>query len=260
MSERYADMIAKLLRQAESTNHPEEAEAFTVKAQELMAKYAISEVLLARAQGRELPETIVRERIKYTGIFQVALMQIGYTVARANGCRGIQTKVDYERPTYISLAVIGFESDVARVIMLDASVQIQASIALRHWAERHTESWWSKMQLFKARREFLYGFAQGLGVKLHQARRVGTEDAVQEESTRSGIGTDEIRTSTELVLVTKKRRVDDWVDTTYGSSLRSVTHNYQSGGRAARDAGYTAGSTADTGQGGVGRGTKGELS
>jgi hypothetical protein len=49
------------------------------------------------------------------------------------------------------------------------------------------------------------------------------------------------------VLLSKKERVQDWVDSTYGGTLRSVRRNYSSGGYAAANAGYQAGQNADLG-------------
>jgi len=269
----YAERIAKLLRQAEGTDNPLEAEAFTAKAQKLMTVYEITEDLLARAQGYDRPDVIVKEIIRYKGIFQAVLLEVGAVIGRANSCRLVQQKVTWERPTYHALYVVGFESDVKRVIMLDASLQIQLSTALQRWWNAQDDTtWMSKMTVFKKKREFISGFAGGLRTKLERAAAAGRDEATRVEAERLmaaasmndvGVGTDTsavhadtAKMSVELVLRTKKERVDEWMDEEYGTSLRRVSRRYQSGGHDAHSAGRSAGLAADTGESKIGGGRR----
>ncbi len=249
----YADKIAKLLRQAEGTDSEAEAEAFTAKAQALMVKYAITEELLARAEGRQVQDVIVTERVTYTGIFSRALFDIGWSIVRANDCKGLI----YKRGTDTVLTVIGFKSDVTNVKVLDASLQVQASTAMQRWYRRQDVVGYTPMMKAKMRREFLFGFAQGLFTKLDRAKKVGIDVAVADETTRTG-DADGARKSTDLVLLSKKERVTDWMDNEYGSALRTVRRNYSSGGYAARVAGTQAGMNADVGNPRVG-GSRGQI-
>ncbi|SRR6266581_3202605 len=254
----YADKISKLLRQAESTDSEAEAEAFTAKAQALMIKYAITEELLARAEGRHAQDVIVTERVIYTGIFHRALFNIGWSIVRANDCKGLITK----RANDTALTVIGFKSDVTNVQLLDASLQIQASTAMQRWYRTQAgdggqAQYASRMDKYKMRREFLFGFAQGLFTKLDRAKKIGIDVAIAEETTRTG-DADGARKSTDLVLLSKKERVTDWMDNEYGSALRTVRRNYSSGGYAARVAGTQAGMNADVGNPRVG-GSRGQI-
>lgn len=264
--ETYAARIAKLLRKAESTT-PEEAEALVAKAQELMTAYAVDEAMIANAHGESMPEEIVEETIEYTGIFQAALMQIGYNIVRSNNCRGLsQTFPAFKpsgRPKTSVLYVIGFKRDVDRVRMLDSSVQVQAASALNVWWKRQNKSWMSGMEKFKARREFLLGFASGLASRLEEARKQGEAEAIKNEADRmgggfgSGVQAEAAQTVT-LVLRTRKEQVNDWVDSKYGDTIRTTRRRYSSGGAGARSAGHAAGRSANTGTTGIG-GAKGAL-
>lgn len=252
--EKYADKIAKLLRKAESTT-PEEAEALIAKAQQLMTEYAIDEALLAKARGEEVTEEIVEEDITYKGVYHAALFDIGYAIALANDCRGLIGK----HGKYTRLHVIGFKSDVERVRMLDASVQIQAVGALTKWWSEQDSSWMTAMDKFKARREFLFGFARGLGHQLTAAKVAGEKAAAKTQAERAHVSQDDAVESVALVVRSKKARVQDWMDEAYGKRLRSSSRRYSSGGHDARAAGSAAGRRADvSGRSKVG-GTRREL-
>lgn len=254
----YAEKIALLLRKAENTTSEVEAELFTAKAQELMTKYAITEELLAKAEGRQVQDHVIQDSIVYRGIYQAALFNIGKAIAVNNNCKILIDKWSGGRNT-TSLIVVGFSQDVARVQLLDASLQIQASTAMQRWYRRQDMDRAAGMQKYKARREFFFGFAIGVGQKLAMARRAGVAEAVKEESTRSGVAASDVRTSTELVLRTKDEQVKDWYDTTYGKNLRTVRHRHQSGGYSANSAGREAGLQSNVGQTGLGRTTKGAI-
>lgn len=246
----YAERIVKLLCKAESTDSAPEAEALTAKAQELMTHYGISDVLLAQAEGRQIQETVIEDSIVYSGTLHTARFDIGKAVARAQNCRVLITKMPKSNT---KMHIIGFASDVRNAKLFDASVQLQASVAMRQWYDAQRTDGLSKMDKFKMRRQFLMSFAQGLSAKLEVAKRAGVDGAVTDEAARAGVSEATARTSTELVLRTRTEQVNDWVDKTYGSTLRSVRRSYQHGGYGAADAGYNAGKNANVGQPGLGR-------
>lgn len=251
--EKYADKIAKLLRKAEDENiSAEEAEAFLAGAQQLMTKYAIDEELIARARGTNLQqqeEKIVREEILLKGVFSQATMQIAYRIIRANGCKGVTTR---GRGSDVTLAVIGYESDVARAQQLNASAQIQATSAMMKWWRTQDISYMSASEKFKARREFLFGFASGLGAQLDAAKKKGEQDAAESEADRSGGSAADATASVALVVKDKAAKVEDWMDEYYGRSLRTVNRRYSRGGLGSNSAGRQAGQRADV-SGGRGR-------
>lgn len=225
--EKFADKISKLLLKAESTTTAE-AESLVAKAQELMTRYAIDEAMVDAARGIEAVQKVVEEVITYTGIFHAAAWNIGAALCGPNECRHLIRKLDRAS----DLFVIGFEGDVARVKMLDASVQIQARGALLRWSREQDRTWMSGMQWFKARRGFLFGFADGLTDQLATVHDRVVAEAQKEES------------SVALVLRDKKQRVGDWIDEKYGK-LHSSSRRYSGGGADAHAAGRSAGQRAD---------------
>jgi hypothetical protein len=266
--DKYAEKIAKLLRKAESTDSPEEAEQLVTKAQELMTAYAIDEMMIARVKGEQgkTSEDIIAEDIEYNGVFQSTLMDLGYVVVRMNDCRGIfsqhdagsRTSVDGKRsPSAHVLHVIGFESDVRRVKMLDSSLQIQCARAMNNWWNEEGTPWASKSVAFKARRQFIMGFAAGLSERLSRAKDEGQKEAARREAARSNTTEETATQSVALELRSRKDRVDDWVDKQYGK-LRSFSRRYSSGGSGAMNAGVAAGRNADLGSPAVG-GRRGAL-
>lgn len=281
-AEKYADKIAKLLRHAEKAGTKEEADTFIEKAQELMEQYSISEALVNQARGdnEKAQEEIVQRDIVITGIYKEALMDVAYAVATMNDCRGVYykqsamkawtrpdgSKVD-KRPAAIRLTVTGFESDVRRVEMLYASVSIQCISAQARWVNENKDhlSWMSGMEKFKEKREFVYGFASGLRSQLREAKKRGQEAARAAEEARlkdSGAADADAKKqssdSVSLVLVSKKQRVDDYMDKSYGK-LRSVSSRRSTGSGNARGAGTAAGRSADAGGTGRVGGGRGQL-
>lgn len=244
-----AEKIAKLLHLAENTENQFEADSFNERAQALMVKYAITERLVALAQGKEVPDKVIETTITYNGIFHMGLFNIGRAIAVNNNARHMI--ITHPGKTQSDLVVIGFESDVSNIKVLNASVQVQASMAMQRWYREQDITGRTAMQKSKMRREFLFGFAIGLNDKLRQANAAGQEQAVAAETERTG-DADAAKVSTDLVIRTKKEQVDDWMDARYGQSLRSVRRNYTSGGYAARAAGTAAGRNANIGQPGIG--------
>jgi hypothetical protein len=250
---KYAQKIAALLRKAESTNSPQEAEALTDKAQELMTRYAIESGMLEAHKDSEREE-IVERTIDYGGLYSVALRGIGSTVARKNGCKILVSKGYGRGPSggdTARLHVIGFESDVERVIVLDASVQIQAVIALRKWSKDNLQDWMSRQQKSHSKRDFYFGFAQGLGQRLQNAQEVSQAAVVEEMAEAQSETVQATSESVGLMIRSRKERIEDWTDSRYGQ-LRSVrSRSYQSGGAGGWTAGHRAGTQANTGSSGA---------
>ena len=259
----YAERIAKLLRKAEATDNVQEAESYTSKAQELMVTWGISEELLNRAQGKQAQDKIEQQLFRYTGIYQAVLMDIGWALIRRNHCKGVYHKDTWNKPTAHIITVTGFRSDIDRLVMLDSSLQIQCQSAMTAWWKESDRSYLSKMQAFKMKREFIASFASGLSARLAEAERAGKVAAVKAEAERRRQEADtagksvaaieaEVSSSVELVLRSKDEQVKDWFDNRYGKSLRTVKRRYESGGWSAREAGYTAGRNANTGDTAIG--------
>jgi hypothetical protein len=267
--EKYAEKIAKLLALAESTTNPGEAEVFTAKAQELMTQYAISEAMVREREGKPREE-IIEGHIIYSGTYAKAYAEIGIAIARQNNCKPLigetyvkqALKTDSNRTRMVKgsdLHVIGFESDVARVKLLDSSLHIQCSIALTNWVkEGHLEGLWDANEKTRARREFIYGFASGVREKLREARIKGQQEATAEEAERAEVSVDEASESVGLILRSRKDQVNDWYDEQWGGRTRSSRRSYRMGNASASGAGRSAGLSANTSTNGL-KGNAGQL-
>src|SRR5262245_5193795 len=194
MSERnYADTIAKLLAKAESTTHPEEAEIFWQKAQELMAKYAIDEAMLEAARGFRQDDPVTEEEFVVVGIYRFALQYLAITVMRNNDLevyqktgklwRRLDGKVFKET---VVLVGFGYKSDIDRARALYTSLLLQAT--------RAENAWWKENEyLYRhekrgghyARRQFLTSYAGGVSEKLAAASRKAQAEAAEEHGTDS---------------------------------------------------------------------------
>lgn len=253
----YASKIAKLLARAEHPNTPEhEADSCLAKAQELMTLYAIDQDLIDRARGKQRSEKIESKVLRFDGTFRMATMRIGWAVAQQNNCHGFKSEhvQKWERregePQHIKLTLFGFTSDLERVEILNASLQVQCAAALRRWWRevkdidyRH----YSGSEQSKVRRQFIFSFADGVGVRLAEANKAAQAEAAKTEAARTGGTTAEASTSVALVVQDRQEQVKAWYDEKYGKTTRSARQNYRGGGHGARSAGHAAARNADLG-------------
>ena len=225
MTEAKLDLIAKLLAKAESTT-PEEAEALTEHAERLIVKYGIEQAQIDERRGRlgQTQEQIVTERMLFRGVYAKDLREIGIAVATGLGAA---RPLLAEYPPIAGLLLVGHSSDVAQVQTLTASLQVQAMVAMRSWWLEHRHFYVEQREGVKrrARSGFLRGFAVGAMSRIEESRRAAVEE--------SGTGT-------ELVLASRRSRVDAAVDemrTVHarrrrGADAGSFAHGHRSGREA----------------------------
>jgi hypothetical protein len=161
--------IRGLLAKAESTEFPDEAEALTAKAQELMTRHAVDAALLDAGPAASGVEVGTR-RVHVTDPYVRAKMQLLAAVAEANDVR----LVWYERLGIANL--VGGRGDVDAVELLFTSLLLQVAQALAA-AERHGGR---RSALRTFRRAFLLGYAQRVGERLQMAREEATAAAASE--------------------------------------------------------------------------------
>lgn len=254
----YAEKIRKLLDKAESTESEHEAEALRERAFLLMEKYAITDAMISSAKPI-VREEIIEKEVSFTGRFAKANRRITSAIAAAFDCRCVV--LDHNsywdkrnKNEHYDIRVHGFQSDVEKVLLLDASLQIQAVRALKAWEKsidlrNDPRPQWDK---FKMRRSFILGFASGAGSKLTKARREAEAEVAAERAAASGEDTVVESSSVALVLRDRKDSVNDWMDQRYGNGLRKSRGFTAGGGYGSWNAGHAAGQRADTGQGGLG--------
>jgi hypothetical protein len=169
-----ARMLARvraLLAKAESTSFEEEAEAFTAKAQELIARYAIDEALLHTVD--DIGDPSVR-RVLIDDPYADGKAALLGEVADANRCRVVHS------PALGWVTAFGYDHDLDALELLGMSLLTQATTAmLRHGPQRDVTGT-SRTRAF--RRAFLYGFAQRIGERLRRA----TEEQVAASADDAG--------------------------------------------------------------------------
>lgn len=199
--EQVADKVRKLLAQAEDrAATPEEAQTFTVKAQQLMTKYSIDLAMVASAEGAGAHE-LVEESWTVEGPYASHKVHLINVVARTNDCRSIYADLDRTRKR---IQVVGYPVDVAWVQTLTRSLEVQLLSALATAAREKPANVHGRTFAVA----FVQGFIAEVAERLHRARKeavVTAQRAADEHPDGDGASLP----SVALVLVAKSRRVED---------------------------------------------------
>jgi hypothetical protein len=167
-------MLAKvrgLLAKAESTEFPDEAEALSAKAQELMSRYALHQAVLDHDRGR-VPIAEGR-RIWLDAPYASAKAHLVDAVAVANRCRAVWSE------SLGFVTVIGTESDLGLVELLTTSLLLQASRAMLVAGRQVSRSGSSRTRSF--RQSFLVAYASRIRERLAEAGRAGAAEMQRDE-------------------------------------------------------------------------------
>src|SRR5580693_1164691 len=238
VDDRLLGRIRALLAKAESTEFPEEAEALSGRAQELMAKYSIDHALLAAESGRK--EEPGGRRIAVDNPYDGAKASLLQAVADANRCRVVWLK------QLGLVTVIGFPADLDAVELLFTSLLVQANTAMLRTGAKRDAYGRSRTRAF--RQSFLVAYAYRIGERLSEAAVHAEQEAVAEQAERApgDQGTQEPASGsagTDLVpfLAARHQAVDDAVDEMFGGNLtrhrtgRATDAEGWDSGRAAAD-------------------------
>ncbi|MBW3614443.1 MAG: DUF2786 domain-containing protein [Actinobacteria bacterium] len=125
IDERILSRVRALLAKAESTEFAPEAEAFTEKAQELMARYAIDHALVAAGGGDTGAEQPVSRRVLIHDPYAKGKATLLAEVGGANRCQAVWCK------EFGFSTVFGFPTDLAVTDILYTSLVSQCSTAMR---------------------------------------------------------------------------------------------------------------------------------
>jgi hypothetical protein len=148
--------IRALLAKAEATGFPEEAEALSAKAQELMARHSIDEALLAaRTHTGDAPGAW---RIGVDAPYETAKAVLLDAVAGANRCRAV-----WNEALGFS-TVVGFEPDLEAVELLYTSLLVQATAAMTKAEAAQRAGGRKRTKSF--RQSFLAAYAHRIGDRL----------------------------------------------------------------------------------------------
>ncbi|CAL9466793.1 DUF2786 domain-containing protein [Streptomyces sp. enrichment culture] len=206
--------IRALLAKAEATGFPEEAEALSAKAQELMARHSVDEALLAA--GAPTAEAPVGCRIGVDAPYEQTKAVLLDAVAAANHCRAV-----WNEALGFS-TVVGFASDLEVVELLYTSLLVQATTALTKAEAAQRAGGRKRTKTF--RQSFLAAYAHRVGARLTEAAGTQvTDDLLPVLASREAAVTE---------------RLDDLFPETTTTRLRGVSDaaGWEEGVRAADDA------------------------
>jgi hypothetical protein len=215
VDERMLGKIRALLAKAESTEFPEEAEALSTRAQELMARYSIDHALLAAETGsKDKPEP---RRIPVDNPYEAPKLHLLNVVADANRCKAIFMR-------QVGMAtVLGFAADLDAVELLFTSLLVQATSAMVRAGSRS-----GRTRSF--RQSFLIAYSVRIGERLTEATAAAEQAVAEEEPQRNLLP----------VLASREREVTEAVESmftnvTRSRGLRATDEEGWASGRAAAD-------------------------
>ena len=161
------DKVRGLLAKAESTDFPAEAEAYSAKAQELIARHSIEDALTTQDRTEVVP---FARRIGVDHPYESEKASLLDAVARANHCHTVWS------PELGFSTIFGFDADIDGVELLYTSLLVQAHKAMA----RDEPAKAGKARVKAFRRSFLVAYAVRIGERLRQTIR-------QEPSTGTAI-------------------------------------------------------------------------
>lgn len=216
VDERALAKVRALLAKAEVTEFPDEAEALSAKAQELMSRYSLQEAVADHERGR-IPVAVAR-RIWIENPYAAAKAVLVNAVSGANRCRAVWTE------NLGVVTVIGSDTDLNLVELLTTSLLVQANRAMLGAGRRNGSGGQTRTRSF--RQSFLVAYAQRIGERL--------------DSTSASV-TEEVRQDCRLLpaLAASSRAADELIDQLFPSTAaRPVAASNGAGwgaGRAAAD-------------------------
>lgn len=193
------DRVRKLLAKAERAGTPDEAETYTAKAVELMARHGIDEAVLAAVDPERAADPIGSVRITIDDPYSGGKARLLGWTAAALRCRWVMH--DARGGRVPAVTVFGFASDRRRVELLYTSLLLQAARQLAQVRPPHPDE-----SVAAYRRSWLYGFA----ARIHQ-RLLEAEERASRERDRAGApasGAPAGPGTTALVLADRSDRVD----------------------------------------------------
>lgn len=151
--------VRALLAKAESTQYPEEAEALSAKAQELMNRHAFERALLDADDHKQ--QTATSTRLWLDNPYVEAKSHLVAAIAKANRSKSVFYS------TLGLIAVVGEQMDLEITELLSTSLLVQATRAMVAEGAQVTHTGTSRTRSF--RRSFLVSYAVRIGERLADA-------------------------------------------------------------------------------------------
>ncbi|MBB5893006.1 DUF2786 domain-containing protein [Kutzneria kofuensis] len=208
--------VRGLLAKAESTEFPEEAEALSAKAQELMSRHAFERALLDADD--HVPQTASSRRVWLDTPYVGAKAQLVAAVAAANRSRGVV----YEKIGFIAL--IGADLDLEITELLSTSLLLQATramVAAGAGVDTRSRTY---------RQSFLLAYATRIGQRLRAAAEESDDHTADDRLLP--------------VLADREQAVEELFEELYPTTVKK---SYTVGSAAGWEAGTAAADQADIG-------------
>jgi hypothetical protein len=170
VDERVLAKVRALLAKAEATEFPDEAEALSAKAQDLMSRYSLREALAHHERG-QAPVAVAR-RIWIENPYVTAKALLVQAVSQANRCRAVWAE------GLGLVTVVGCETDLDLVEMLITSLLVQANRAMLRAGRRQSGGRHTRTRSF--RQSFLVAYAQRIGERLDNTSASVTTEVKQD--------------------------------------------------------------------------------
>lgn len=207
------DKVRKLLAMAERSPHPDEADAFSRKAAELIAAHRLDPDRLTEAADDVVDITNVDLG---RGAYVRARLALLSAVATAHGCRVVFGAGRHGTVAHVA----GLRSDLETVDVLYTSLHAQAAarMAAEHRSTGAATQRW--------RRSFLFGFAHEVGTMLRRSQ----EQAERDSADRGR--------STLPALLAREQRAEELLQQRFGRivAARAPASPTATGYHAGRDA------------------------
>ncbi len=168
---RVLDRVRALLAKAESTQFPAEAQAYTAKAQEMVARHSIDAAVLA---GRDVAGAAVVPLARRIGVdhpYEAEQASLLDAVAAANRCHTVWS------PEWGFATVFGFDADIDAVELVHTSLLVQAHRAMARGEPAGGKAGRKRLKAF--RRSFLVAFAVRIGERLAEAADAALAEAAR---------------------------------------------------------------------------------
>lgn len=238
-TDRTRQRLATLLQQAQEfrqRGNDGEADAALARAEEIMMKYALDAAdALVSDVNFMVRDAVDKLVIPLSGIYRRVQASVLAMVVRAFGTAKTIIADDWDGKNKDQLWIIAHTSELDRLRVLTASIQMQLDSALqRFWsANKHLFDGHTAMQKFKARRQFMLAFGHGVAERIERARAAQIQE-------HPGVA---------LVLERDMQEVDDFFDQ---FATRPVKTRMSAGSIVADVAGFQAGMATNTGDAPVG--------
>ncbi len=161
--------VRALLAKAESTQFPEEAEALSAKAQELMARHAIDVAMIEASHGAG--EEPAGRRLGVDPPYAAGKAHLLSQIAQVNRCRAVWSKA------LGFSTVFGYPLDLDAVEVLYTSLLVQATSAMVSAGRQRDARGRSRTRSFRS--SFMVAYAVRIGERLRAAAASGVAAAAE---------------------------------------------------------------------------------